>query len=128
MDIKITLKSKDALEWFKSLLDRSLNDPNSHAASIAYDHMVEWREALEAAEFIREASKTVPQRSKPKRRTVKPQVDKSGLVCNSHPNYGGVRPPRKDCDECWSVYKKFHPMEFKQKRAAFVRKMKDSEN
>lgn len=124
--IVITLEDDEPYEWLQGLINRSLANPNSRAAEAAYENIVIWKEALENAEITRE-----PKPRKPRApRTKKPKrvkLDKSGLVCNDHPKYGGEkRIPSTDCDGCWGVYGKFHPLEVKQKRIAFRRRRQNA--
>lgn len=79
---------------------------------------------------VKAAAKKGPASKKPaakkkaapkKRRAKKKAIDKSGLTCNTHKTYQAKRVPRTDCKECWEVYKKFHPLEYDQKRSKFLR-------
>jgi len=35
-------------------------------------------------------------------------VEPSILKCDKHPNYGGIRKPRSDCETCWETYNAKH--------------------
>lgn len=137
----IQIESEEAVVWLEKLIKNSLNgDPNSPALIAAYKHLVVWQEALqnkmvdkdivklpEVQEIIKEqvAKKQIrkPRTTKAKKRTPK-KKEVDPFTCNQHPTYTGARIPRSGCEGCWEIYKKFHPMEYAQKRAAYERNSK----
>lgn len=136
MDYHITIKKKEAFEWMKGLINNTIADKNHEATIAAYPHLQAWVDAFEEAEASKDNSdKTTPvgkeqqatkKRPAKKRRKRKPAIDKSGLTCNAHPTYSGTRVPRKDCKDCWDVYKKFHPLEYDMKRRSFLAKQRQA--
>jgi len=121
MKISIEIEDREAFDWWKGMVERSLSNLNSQATIAAFDHLTAWKNALDNAVIERppRAPRAPIKRSKTKR---KPKLDKSGLSCNVHPTYGAKYAPRTECEECWAVYAKFHPMEVKKKRADWERK------
>lgn len=59
--------------------------------------------------------------SKTAKAPVKPAVP-VGNNCEDHPTYGAKRRPRTDCEGCWGLYKKMHPLEYDKARRDFDRK------
>ena len=136
-------ENEDAVQWMKTLLQNTLESKGHTAAITAYPYLKEWLDMFEAVEVSRtpksepievnlfEESKPKPPpkpKAKAKKRAAKKRAvkkDTSGLVCNAHPAYGAKRPPRTDCDGCWKLYEKFHPLEYDLKRKNFLRKQKE---
>ncbi len=120
---------KESLDWWRGMVERSLENSNAPSTIAAFHHLTAWQVALDAATVQREVSDTpAAPRKRRRKNAAKPKVDKSGLSCHIHTTYGGIRVPRTDCEFCWTVYGKMHPMELKKQRAAFERKQRQQQS
>lgn len=127
----IYLKVDSAKEytWLKTLFDNTLSgDPNGHFLQVNFEHLQYWQQVIDSpinkseVELPPPTARRAPRKQKAKK--LSREDKKNPLICNEHPTYTGSRVPRKDCDGCWDVYKRLHPMDYKTKRIAFERKMK----
>jgi hypothetical protein len=137
MKINYTKSEKKAFEWLSTMLERSHNDVNSSMNMSSYEELKIWVDSTRDAEMVSEskiedpkfdkkavAKKPIPKKTKPAKKSSEEPLDTSGLVCNEHKSYQGMRTPRTDCDECWALYKKLHFNEYPSKRRAFEAKMR----
>lgn len=67
--------------------------------------------------------RTSEQRAKEKQKKIK-QLEEDPFKCVNHPTYGGSRRPRTECENCWDIYKHFHPHDWQRVWAAFQREQK----
>lgn len=74
-------------------------------------------EALDSSEVCEEVHEISEQ---PKKSVIKANI------CSDHPLYGAKRPPRTDCNTCWSAYKRFNPLSYDKARRAFKRKVESA--
>jgi hypothetical protein len=137
MKINYTKSEKKAFEWLAAMLERSHSDVNSSINIGFYEELKVWVDATRDASMVSESNssekdvvkksttkKSVSKKTKATKKPKKEPLDTSGLVCNSHKTYQGMRTPRTDCDECWALYKKLHHNEYPAKRRAFEAKMR----
>lgn len=136
MTLYIKIENKESVDWLCSLIQNTLAQ-RSHPTTIScYPMLADWENGLsnpldlkkileEADALPKPTPKARAKRSTKKKREGLPPEDKANpLICNEHPKYGGVRRPQSNCEGCWSVYQKLHPLEYKQKRRDWERSQK----
>ncbi len=116
-------------DWLYAWLDAQVHKYNNRFATDNIEQIMAWLEAIDnpkkPSDYIPDMNKIAAKR-KPSRKK-KPGLSKEDkanpLICNDHPTYGGLRRPQRDCESCWSVYKKLHPQEYAVKRRQFERQL-----
>lgn len=127
MAYKILIEDKVDFEWLKWLMGKSYakiqNDPT--ALSEIASHVINITQALEKATVVKEdddSSKKKVVGKKTKKTTSKESATYKYNYCKAHPLYPAKRAPRKDCDGCWTAYKKLNPNNYPVARRNFERK------
>lgn len=78
-------------------------------------------EAFENASKVIEETESTP-KAKPKRAPKNSGIGVLKGGCTEHPTYGAKRAPRKDCSNCWDMYKMYNPTNYDRARRNFDRK------
>lgn len=134
MTIFIPIEAEEDLEWLRTILGNSVQKLKEGGGTELHDAMlniVRLNDAVNSVLTLQdlvdqfdELKAKEPEKPKRKRRT-KAQIEEEtkGLptYCSEHTTYGAQRPPRRECEECWSAYKKLHPLEYDQARRKFER-------
>lgn len=135
MKIVIEIDEK-SLQWLRGLIQNSYDSTRvGQVKPHLFDsvpHIQAWHQALAHPEVVHEPQPVVevPKVSKKvqKAQERKAKAEKQAaqvFTCSSHPTYHGLRSPRTDCDECWSLYATRNGVtQAKHKRAAFQRREK----
>lgn len=144
----IRIDDKDNVDWMAKFLDNLLaKDPNNAFLVLNYPYLVAWRDAIAQSVSTKkeEIPKTIvveedkeelippppkkrgrPPGIKSKGKTVKrtKKVDVDPFSCPFHKQRTFKQAPRDDCETCWNIYKKMHPIEYPQARKRFEWKNK----
>ena len=131
MAYELIVTDKKAYEWLKKLINNTSESSESRPYQDYYEELFHWKEAFEQCDKKREeeaAARKAARQSKAasarKKTSNRSKKEPSPFDCLQHTSYGGVRVPRTDCKQCWSIYKKLHPMEYAQARRKFALKNK----
>jgi hypothetical protein len=118
----LEINDKVAVDWLKMLINNQLVR-NSQYTVDNYSSLIAWQQALDTpAALPKEPSpkpvKRVAKKVAARGRGKKKQKD-APYECSAHPNFGGMRSPRTDCERCWDIYKQLNPMRYTQARRKF---------
>lgn len=111
----IRLETKEDIEWLSNILDNSVmkvKNGNVALVDIA-ENILRVHDATHSAmtedEIITYLLGRQEEIKEAKKKVVKKELPN---FCEQHKTYGAVKPPRTECDVCWTQYKRFHPLEY----------------
>lgn len=141
MALYVRFESKEDLEWLQRLIDKAVLKLRTNPSEFTSDYtenILRIHDALHSAAPVEDAhllgvdSKEIADEkekvaaakaAKKNTKSTKSTKTVDPNLCSKHPKNKLERAPRTDCDGCWGVYKKLHPLDYDIKRRAFERKM-----
>lgn len=115
-------------EFFKGVIGRSVEQIKRNTSRFEDETKEKILRTHEAFQEAPQVDAPDGETSPPPEPKVAKAAKKSGFIpnlCKTHPDYAAVRPPRRDCDECWAQYKRFHPESYEKNRRNWERSRKE---
>lgn len=146
----IRIDDKEDVKWMEKFLNSILEkDPNNPFLVLNYSYLTAWRDAIAQAVSTKQEKipavivveedkpelippppkkRGRPPGAKTKSKSIKrkKKQDIDPFSCPSHKQRTFKQAPRDDCETCWNIYKKMHPIEYPQARKRYEWKMKKS--
>jgi TPP-dependent indolepyruvate ferredoxin oxidoreductase alpha subunit len=113
-----------AYDWFSSRVDLIRKNMKKFPSNYDMEFVLMFNDleaAMESSQHTKDPKP--PKEDKPKAVRSAPMALRDG--CTDHVTYQAKRRPQTDCEGCWSLYKKLHPLEYDMKRREFERKQSE---